>query len=61
MLLEVHQPDVTAYCHHLAQAAGVLLLPGRYIDYRENFVRLGLGRRDFVENLAHFEVYLRSG
>ncbi len=59
-LVEMHQPDVTAYCHQLAEEAGVLLLPGRYIGYQEQFVRWGFGRSSFSANLSHYEAYLRG-
>lgn len=58
-LVELHVADVTAYCHTLAQTAGVLLLPGKYLDYDEGFVRWGFGRADFATGLAQYEAYLQ--
>lgn len=57
-LVQLHVPDVTAYCHHLARQAGVLLLPGQYIGYQEQFVRWGFGRLDFAANLGQLEAFL---
>ncbi len=59
-LVEMNLPDVTAYCHQLAQDAGVLLLPGKYIGHQEQFVRWGFGRTGFSAGLSHYEAYLRG-
>jgi aspartate/methionine/tyrosine aminotransferase len=50
--------SATAYCHQLAADAGVLLLPGAYLGYADQFVRFGLGRRSFAANLSHYEAHL---
>jgi aspartate/methionine/tyrosine aminotransferase len=50
--------SATAYCHQLAQEAGILLLPSSCLGYGDNYIRLGLGRADFVDNLAHYEKHL---
>ncbi len=59
-LVEIHLPDVTAYCHQLAREGGVLLLPGKYIGCPEQFVRWGFGRTSFSASLSHYEAYLRG-
>ncbi|MCA9960900.1 MAG: aminotransferase class I/II-fold pyridoxal phosphate-dependent enzyme [Anaerolineales bacterium] len=59
-LVELHTPAVTAYCHTLAREAGVLLLPGEYIDYAAQFVRWGFGRVDFAQGLAQYDAYLQQ-
>jgi aspartate/methionine/tyrosine aminotransferase len=58
-LVGIATESATAYCHQLAAEAGVLLLPGAYLGYADQFVRLGLGRRSFAANLDHYEAYLR--
>jgi aspartate/methionine/tyrosine aminotransferase len=59
VLVGIATESATAYCHQLAAEAGVLLLPGAYLGYADQFVRLGLGRRSFAANLDHYEAYLR--
>lgn len=59
-LVEIHLPDVTAYCHHLATTAGVLLLPGKHVGCPEQFTRWGFGRASFAASLAYYEAYLRG-
>ena len=58
-LVGIATESATAYCHQLAAAAGILLLPGAYLGYADQFVRVGLGRRSFATNLSHYEAYLR--
>jgi aspartate/methionine/tyrosine aminotransferase len=53
-------PSATAYCHDLAARAGVLLLPSSCLGYGDGHVRFGFGRRDFGDNLAHYEAFLRQ-
>lgn len=59
-LVELHVPSVTEYCHKLAHEAGVLLLPGQYIDCAPQFVRWGFGRANFVSSLGQYEAYLQK-
>ena len=58
-LVGVHVPSTVAYCEALAQAAGVLLLPGPYLGYDDRHVRFGFGRADFPAALAHYEAHLQ--
>ena len=48
----------TEFCERLARQAGVLLLPGNVYGVDEPYFRMGYGRRNFGENLAHFEAWL---
>lgn len=59
-LVGLSLPSATDYCHRLAENAGVLLLPSSYLGYGDQFVRVGFGRKDFVENLAIYEHYLET-
>jgi aspartate/methionine/tyrosine aminotransferase len=58
-LVGLNQPSASAYCHNLAQEAGVLLLPSSCMGYGDRHVRFGFGRTAFSENLAHYERHLR--
>ena len=49
-----------AFCEHLAQSAGVLLLPGNVYDMDEPYVRMGYGRANFAENLAVLDGWLQQ-
>lgn len=51
-------PSATAYCHALAQKAGVLLLPSSCLGFGDGHVRMGFGRADFAEALHHYETFL---
>lgn len=53
-------PSATAYCHDLAQKAGVLLLPGACMGYEDRYVRFGFGRQGFAAALAHYETHLEG-
>jgi aspartate/methionine/tyrosine aminotransferase len=54
-LVGLNVPSATAYCHALAQEAGVLLLPSSCLGYGDQHVRMGFGRVNFREGLARFE------
>ena len=49
-----------AFCEHLAQSAGVLLLPGNVYDMDAPYVRMGYGRANFAENLAVLDTWLQQ-
>ena len=49
-----------AFCEHLAQSAGVLLLPGNVYDMDAPYVRMGYGRANFAENLAVLDGWLQQ-
>ena len=51
---------VETFCLDLAHKKGVLLLPGNYYDFGDKHFRIGFGRRNMPEALAHFEEYLRE-
>lgn len=55
--LHINGPAVE-FCECLARQAGVLLLPGNVYGVDEPYFRMGYGRRNFGENLAHFEAWL---
>lgn len=57
-LVGVNVPSATRYCVRLAEAAGILLLPGPYLGYDDGHVRFGFGRADFVANLRAYESHL---
>jgi aspartate/methionine/tyrosine aminotransferase len=57
-LVGLDQPSVEAYCHRLAQEAGVLLLPSTCLGYGDGHFRMGFGRENFGEALARYEAFL---
>jgi aspartate/methionine/tyrosine aminotransferase len=59
-LVGINVPSATDYCQELAAQAGVLLLPSSCLGYGDKHVRFGFGRRDFSDNLAHYEALLRQ-
>jgi aspartate/methionine/tyrosine aminotransferase len=58
--VELDVPSATAYCHHLARTAGVLLLPGTCLGYDDHHVRFGFGRQSFPTALARYEQVLQA-
>lgn len=50
--------DVELFCHDLVTQAGVLLLPGTLFDDTGNHFRIGFGRKNMPEALAHLESFL---
>ena len=59
-LVGLQQPSAEAYCHRLAQEAGVLLLPSGCLGYGDGHVRMGFGRENFGHALEQYETFLRS-
>ena len=53
-LAEIGFDSATAYCHHLAQNHGIVLLPGRCLGFDDSFVRFGLGRASFETALEAY-------
>lgn len=54
-LVEVLHGSADGFCHELATKHGIVLLPSRFMGCRGEFVRIGLGRRNFRECLAAFD------
>ena len=50
--------NVEEFCDALVREIGVLLAPGSIFGDSGNHFRLGLGRRNFPQGLAHLEEYL---
>jgi aspartate/methionine/tyrosine aminotransferase len=50
--------DIRSFCHQLVTKAGVLLLPGTMYDDPGNHFRIGFGRRNMPEAIAHMEEFL---
>jgi len=59
-LVGIDVTSATSYCHHLAQAAGVLLLPATFMGSDDQHVRFGFGRRSFPSALSHYDTYLKE-
>jgi aspartate/methionine/tyrosine aminotransferase len=51
---------VEAYCQHMLDRAGVLIVPGSLFDYPGNFLRLGLGRRNFSAALGRVDTAMKT-
>jgi aspartate/methionine/tyrosine aminotransferase len=52
--------EVAAFCEELVEAQGVLLLPSNLLDYGSRHFRLGFGRRNMPEALAHLDTFLQQ-
>jgi aspartate/methionine/tyrosine aminotransferase len=50
--------DVEAFCDDLVKSTGVLLLPGTVFDNQGNHFRIGFGRKNLPQAVAHLEAYL---
>ncbi|HSH01732.1 MAG TPA: aminotransferase class I/II-fold pyridoxal phosphate-dependent enzyme [Anaerolineae bacterium] len=59
-LVGIEVASATVYCGELAEAAGVLLLPGPVLGADDKSVRFGFGRHNFLEALSHYESFLRG-
>ncbi|MDX1615722.1 MAG: pyridoxal phosphate-dependent aminotransferase [Candidatus Promineifilaceae bacterium] len=59
-LADIAVPSAEAYCHRVAQEAGVVLLPGSFMGAAQETVRFGFGRRDFAAALGEYEAYLQA-
>jgi aspartate/methionine/tyrosine aminotransferase len=51
-LVEVLHGSAEAFCHSLATEQGIVLLPARFMGCPGEYVRMGLGRKNFGECLA---------
>ncbi len=51
---------IDIYCSHLAEQAGVLLLPGSTYEVDEPYFRMGYGRLDFSDGLKVLDNYLQN-
>jgi aspartate/methionine/tyrosine aminotransferase len=50
--------DVEPFCHDVVTQASVLLVPGSIYDHAQNHFRVGFGRRNLPESVAHLEGFL---
>ena len=50
--------SVEAFCQAVLDGQGVMIVPGSIFDYRGNYFRLGLGRRNFPEALGRVRRHL---
>ena len=51
---------VLDFCEAAVQQENVMVLPGSVMDHEGNHFRIGLGRENFPEALAHFGQYLQK-
>jgi aspartate/methionine/tyrosine aminotransferase len=51
--------DTHIFCEELVQETGIMLVPSRMFAFGDKHVRIGFGREDFPQVLAHFGDYLR--
>lgn len=51
---------IDQFTEQLVNKSGVLIMPGTVFNYPGNFFRIGFGRRNFPEVLAHFEQFLET-
>ena len=55
---ELHGEPIDRFTDLLAKEAGILIMPASIYDMKQNFFRVGLGRKNVPEILAHFEEFL---
>jgi aspartate/methionine/tyrosine aminotransferase len=48
------------FCLDVVESVGVLLLPAVLFDYKDEYFRIGFGRKNFPEALVKFEEYLQD-
>jgi len=51
---------VEEFCQAVLEQQGVMIVPASLFDFQGNHFRVGLGRRNLPEALAHVEVYLKE-
>jgi aspartate/methionine/tyrosine aminotransferase len=56
-LVGLHQPSAVRFCEQLTQS-GFLLLPSAYMNFGDQHLRFGLGRKAFLPNLQELHTYL---
>ncbi|HHY58483.1 MAG TPA: pyridoxal phosphate-dependent aminotransferase [Chloroflexi bacterium] len=59
-LVGMNVPSVRDYATHLAENAGVLVLPAANLGAEDHYLRMGFGRAGFDAALAAFEAHLRA-
>ena len=52
--------SVEQFCSDVLDKQGVMIVPGSLFDFQGNHFRIGLGRKNFSEALAHVEDYLKK-
>jgi aspartate/methionine/tyrosine aminotransferase len=52
------QGTVESFCQAVLDRKGVMIVPGSLFDVSGNYFRLGLGRRNFSDAIAHVHEYL---
>lgn len=55
---EFHGEDIDRFTDQLAKEAGILIMPASIYDMKQNYFRIGLGRKNVPEILARFEEFL---
>lgn len=51
--------DIDRFTDRLAKEAGILIMPASVYDMKENYFRIGFGRKNVQEILARFEAFLK--
>jgi aspartate/methionine/tyrosine aminotransferase len=51
---------VEQFCQDVLEKQGVMIVPGSLFDFHGNHFRVGLGRRNLPEALAHVDEYLKE-
>lgn len=59
-VFKIEEPSAEVFCHRVASAAGIVLLPIKCMGYEDKYVRMGFGRKDFKLNIEIFDKYLDS-
>ena len=59
-LAELRRESAAAHSAAVLAHSGVLLLPSPYFSFGDRHLRMGLGRRNFAENLERYETCLQD-
>ena len=59
-VFKIDDPSAENFCHRTAAAAGVVLLPIKYMGYEDQYIRMGFGRKSFKTSLEIFDKALGS-
>ena len=57
-LLNLGKGGATGLCDEILSTSGILLLPAKVYEYKDDYVRVGFGRRNFKQVLEAFEDFI---
>jgi aspartate/methionine/tyrosine aminotransferase len=52
--------DITAFCDHMVEKAGIMAVPSSMFNYQGNYIRIGFGRKNLPVILSELDKYLAT-